>query len=266
MNLARVSSQSAEQLVSRSAATIVGYVAALFVAELLLVDGGFLAGGISHLLLLVMLIYHHAITDDAAYRPILLALTLPPLMRLVSLNVTVVELPVMLWFVMIGVPMFLATLLALRIIPIPLGPLVAAPSSAPLQIVVALSGIVHGLLLFLILRPVALVPMAEPGAALVSMVIMLLFVAILEEVIFRGVVQSVALKVTGSRAAAIAFGGVVYACMFVSAESAFAPLSMLAIGLLFGGTVALTNSLWGVIGAHAFMVIGLLIIWPAVLA
>ncbi len=266
MNLARVWPQSPEQLVARSVAPIVGYVAALFVAELLLVEGGFIVGGTSHVLLLVMLIAHYATTDEAAYRPILLVLTLPSLMRLVSLTVTVAELPVVLWFVMIGVPTFVATLLALRIIPIPLGPLVAAPSNAPLQVVVALSGIVHGLLLFLILRPVALVPLTEPGGVVVTVLILLLFVAVLEEVIFRGVAQSVAMEVTGSPAAAIAFGGVVYACMFVSADSVLAPLSMLAIGLLFGAAVAFTKSLWGVIGAHALMVIGLLIIWPAVLA
>ncbi len=266
MNLPRVWSGSADQLVAGSAPTIVGYVAALFVAELLLVEGGFLVGGISHVLLLVMLVAHYATTDDAAYRPILLALALPSLMRLVSLTVTVVELPVVLWFVMIGFPTFVAILLALRIIPIPMGPLVAAPSNVRLQVVVALSGIVHGLLLFLILRPAALVPLTETGTAVFTALVLLVFVAVLEEVMFRGVAQSVAMHVTGSRVAAVVIGGVVYACMFVSADSVLAPLSMLAIGILFGATVAFTNSLWGVIGAHALMVIGLLIIWPAVLA
>lgn len=265
MTLARLSLRSAEQLVSRSTATIAGYVAALFVAELLLGHGGFLAGGISHVLLILTLLAHHATTEDAPYRPILLALTLPSLMRLVALTVTVVDLPPVLWFVMIGVPTSVATLLVLRVVPAGLGSLLAVPSDAPLQVVVALSGIVHGILLTLILRPAALVPLTEPGAALVAVLVLVLFVAALEEVIFRGVVQSVVLQITGSRVAAIVIGAAVYACMFVSADSPLVPLAMLAIGALFGATVAFTSSLWGVIGAHALMIIGLLIVWPAVL-
>jgi membrane protease YdiL (CAAX protease family) len=264
MTAARMSTRPAEQLVPRSIATIAGYVAALFVAELLLAESGFLAGGISHVLLLLTLLAHYVTTEDAPYRPFLLALTLPSLMRLVSLTVTVVDLPPVLWLAMIGVPTSLATLFVLRLVPAGLGSLLDPPSDLPLQVVVALSGIVHGILLYLILRPAALVPLTEPGAALVAMLFLVLFVAVLEEVIFRGVVQAVALEITGSRVAAIVIGAVVYACMFVSADSPLAPLAMLAIGALFGATVAFTRSLWGVIGAHALMIIGLLIVWPAV--
>jgi len=264
MTAARMSTRPAEQLVPRSIATVAGYVAALFVAELLLAESGFLAGGISHVLLLLTLLAHYVTTEDAPYRPFLLALTLPSLMRLVSLTVTVVDLPPVLWLAMIGIPTSLATLFVLRLVPAGLGSLLDPPSDLPLQVVVALSGIVHGILLYLILRPAALVPLNEPGAALVAMLFLVLFVAALEEVIFRGVVQAVALEITGSRVAAIVIGAVVYACMFVSADSPLAPLAMLAIGALFGATVAFTRSLWGVIGAHALMIIGLLIVWPAV--
>lgn len=265
MTLARLSLESADVLVSRSTATIAGYVAALFVAELLLAQGGFLVGGISHMLLLVTLLAHHATTGYAPYRPLLLALTLPPLMRLVSLTVTVVDIPQVLWFVMIGLPMLLATLLVLRAVPTGVGLLLRTPSDAPLQVVVAMSGLVHGLLLYLILRPAALVSVTEPGAVIVAVLALVLFVAALEELIFRGVIQSVAHQVTGSQAAAVVIGSVVYACMFVSADSLLAPLAMLAIGVLFGATVAFTKSLWGVTVAHALMTVGLLIVWPAVL-
>lgn len=266
MTLAGVSSHLAERLLPRSAAVIAGYVAALFLAEVLLAQAGFLVGGISHLLLLVMLIGHHATTDDAAYRPILLALTLPPLMRLVSLTVTVVDLPVLFWFIMIAIPTLLATVLVLRVTPVPLAPLVARPANAPIQVVIALSGIVHGLLLTLILMPAAIVSLADPASAFTAAVVLLLCVAIVEEVIFRGIVQSVALEITGSRAWAVGIAGIVYACMFVSADSFLLPLAMLVVGTLFGVAVAFTKSLWGVIGAHASMSIGVLIVWPAVLA
>lgn len=262
MTLARAPLLSAGQLVTRSAVTIVGYVAALFMAEMLVGQGGFFVGGIIHSLLLLTLLAHYATADDAPYRPILLALTLPSLIRLVALGVTVGDVSPVLWYVMIGAPIGVATLLVLRAGG-GLGSLLAVPSGAPLQVVVALSGIVHGLLLTVILRPTALVPLTEPGAALVAALVLVLFVAALEEVIFRGIMQSVAQEITGSRTAAIVIGAVVYACMFVSADSPLVPLSMLAIGALFGATVAYTNSLWGVIGAHALMTVGLLIVWPA---
>lgn len=263
MTSARVA--AAEQLASRSTATIAGYVAAVFVAELLLAQSGFLAGGISHLVLLLTLLTHYAATASALYRPILLAMALPSLMRLVSLTVTVMNLPPVLWFVMIGIPTALATLLVLRAVPIDLGLLLRRPSNARLQLVVAMSGILHGVLLYYVLAPAALVPLMEPGAVVVAILVLVLFAAVLEEVIFRGVIQSVAREVTGSRTAGIIIGAMVYATMFVSMDSPLAPLTMMAIAVLFGTISAFTMSLWGVIGAHAFMTIGLLIVWPAVL-
>jgi membrane protease YdiL (CAAX protease family) len=265
MTLAPTSLQSTDGLVARSIATIAGYTAALFVAELLLAERGFLVGGISHVLLLVTLLAHHATSGYAPYRPILLALTVPSLMRLVSLTVTVVDLPQGLWLVMIGLPTLLATVLVMRAAPTGVGLLFGTPSDAPLQVIVALSGLVHGVVLYLILRPAALVSVAEPGQVVAAVLVLVVFVAALEEVIFRGVIQSVASKITGSQAAAVFIGSVVYACMFVSADSFLAPLAMFAIGLLFGATVAYTKSLWGVTGAHALMIVGLLIVWPAVL-
>ncbi len=267
MTLARLSLPPAEQLVSRSTATIAGYVAALFLAELMLAQGGFLAGGISHVLLLLTLLAHHATAPEAPYRPMLLALTLPSLMRLVSLTVPVVDLSPVAWYVMIGVPSWLATLLVLRTVPAALAGLTSmlgVPSTPPLQVVVALGGIAHGIVLSLLLRPAALVSLMEPGLALVTAFVLVVFVAMLEEIIFRGVVQSVLYEMTGSRVAAVAIGAVVYACMFVSADSPLVPLAMLVVGGLFGAIVAWTRSLWGVLGAHALMSTGLLIVWPAV--
>jgi len=263
--VARAWLQPSEWLLTRSTATIAGYVAALFLAELLLAQDGFLVGGISHVLLLVTLLVHHATSGHAAYRAILLALTLPSLTRLVSLTVTVVDLHQVLWLAMIGLPTLLATLFVLRVLPAGLGVLLGRPSDVPLQIVVALSGILHGVLLYLIVRPAPLVSMTETGTLVVAVLVLVVFVAALEEIIYRGVIQSIAQEITGSRTAAVVIGSVVYACMFVSADSPLVPLTMLAIGGLFGATVAFTKSLWGVTGAHAFMIIGLLIVWPAVL-
>ena len=260
-----VSAQLADRLVSRSLVTIAGYVSALFVAELLLAEGGFFVGGISHVLLLVVLLAHYTAVEDAEYGPILLVLMLPSVMRLVSLTVPVVDLPVAAWFVMIGTPTYVAILLVIRISPVALGPLLRWPPGAALQLVIALCGIVHGLVLYLILRPGALVATTQPATTLAVVAVLLVFVVLLEEIMFRGVIQLVALDVTRSRVAAVAVGSVVYASTFLSSDSFLTPIVMLAIGVLFGATVALTRSLWGTVGAHALMTIGLLIVWPAVL-
>ncbi len=265
MTLPGVSARLADQLLSRSLVTIAGYVSTLFAAELLLAQAGFFVGGISHVLLLVVLLAHYLAVEDAEYGPILLVLMLPSLMRLVSLTVPVVDLPVAAWFVMIGTPTYLAILLVIRISPVGLGRLLRWPPGAALQLVVALSGILHGLVLYLALRPAALVATTQPATALVVVAVLVVFVVLLEEIMFRGVIQLVALEVTRSRVAAVAVGSVVYACTFVSSDSFITPMLMLAIGVLFGATVALTRSLWGTVGAHASMTIGLLIVWPAVL-
>jgi membrane protease YdiL (CAAX protease family) len=91
-------------------------------------------------------------------------------------------------------------------------------------------------------------------------------VALAEELIFRGAIQGLALRSLGSRPAAVATSSISFAILAMGSLSPLFVLIMLLVGIAFGWTVEVTGSLWGVVGAHAAAVIGLLVVWPALLA
>lgn len=255
-----------DRVVSATGAVSAGYLAGLVVAELALVQGGLLAGAICHAILLVTLLAHHIVAPGSTYHSLLLGLALLPLMRLLGLAVPVAEVPYLFWHVMVGIPVALATLLAIRaedIEPKLMG--IGSRFDPAVQVAVAAVGIPVGLLGWLALRPDPVVVDVGVLPIAVGVIIAVVFVAGLEELVFRGVLQGVALRALGSSAGAVAVSASAYASLFIASLSPPFVVVMLGAALFFGWVVEVTGSLWGVIGAHALLAVGLLIVWPILL-
>ena len=264
--IVRIPRLSDRIVVSATATVAAGYIGGLLVAEVALVQGGLLAGAICHAVLLLALLVHHIAAPVAPYHSLLLGLALLPLIRLFGLAVPVAELPYLLWHAMVGIPTVLATLLAIRaedIEPKLMG--IGSRFDPAVQLAVAIVGIPLGLLAWLALRPapvlvdVGIVPIA------LGVIVAVVFIAVVEEVVFRGLLQGVALSALGSPAAAVAVSAATYGVLVVPSLSVPFILLMLGTGIIFGWVVEVTGSIYGVIGAHALLAIGLLIVWPMVL-
>ena len=238
------------------------YLLGLATAELLLLTGGLVAGAAAHGILVAVLLVHAIAAPRAPYRRLLIVLVLPSLIRLLGLTVPVAATPVATWYLTAGTPALLAAILAARLIGLPTG-LLARPASLWLQLMIAISGVTNGLLAYLGLRPPALP--GGPMSALVTAVAVTVFAAGLEELVFRGSLQFVAAELFASPVAGIAVSTSVFALMYVGSLSVPFIVLMLATGLFLGWAVQQTGSLWGSIGAHAAMVIGLMVVWPLVL-
>jgi hypothetical protein len=252
--------------ISPAAAVAVGYVAALAVAELALVQGGLLVGAACHAVLLIVLLAHHLVAPITPYHSLLVGLALLPIVRLVSLTVPILGIPYLIWHVMVAIPIVVATLLAIhseQIEPRLMG--IGARLDAGVQLAVAAVGIPLGLLAWLALRPRPVISGVDAHQVAVASVVGVLFVAVVEEVVFRGVLQGVALRALGSSVGAVAVSALAYASMSIPSGSPGFILVMLGAAAFFGWIVEVTGSLWGVIGAHALLTVGMLVVWPAVL-
>jgi membrane protease YdiL (CAAX protease family) len=240
------------------------YLTALALAELLLLSSGVLAGALAHGALLLMLIAHYVAAPGVGYRRLLLPLALPSLMRLIGLAVPVVSTPQTIWLVTAGTPILVAALLCARTVGVRRS-MLGWPRDPLAQLAVAAGGLMHGLLAFLVLRPGPIIARLEPAQVALASVILIVFVAFTEELIFRGVVQSVAAETLGGPAAGIAVSVVTSVIVYVASLSVPFVLLMAALSFFFSWIVKESGSLWGVIGAHALLVIGLLVVWPFVI-
>lgn len=179
------------------------------------------------------------------------AFALLPVFRLVSLGMPVfVELTVY-WFPLVYGPFLPAVLVVARhtdAVELTTG---WRPAVATLPFVVV-AGAVLGELEYAIIRPEALVPAATPAQLVVLTVVMVVFVGLVEELLFRGLLQGTLRSRFGRWPAVVVAAGV-FAAMHAGygllAEVGFA----FALGLLLGALYEWTDSLATVTLLHGVL-------------
>jgi membrane protease YdiL (CAAX protease family) len=245
------------------------YVGLIVASEAMTTVAGAIAGGICYGVVLMALFNHYLVATPrvsgrvvrGAVR-VLPALALVPLMRLITLALALDEPEVYAWAA-VGAPLLLAAVLAIHrlgltdVLPSRLRRL---PRS---QARFALAGIPLGLLGFGLLRPEPLAGGASWDALIVGSVVAFVFGGILEELVFRGVVQRALADVFP--AASFVWSSVLYAGTQLG-EGPWAYVAFLAaVGLLFGWWVQRTGSIVGVALAHGVLALSLVVVWPFIL-
>lgn len=263
--LPRTTSRLLDAVATPAALVAGSYLAALAVAELTLLTSGLIAGALAHAIVMVALITHYLAAPRVGYRRLLLVLALPSLMRLIGLTVPIAATSPLLWIVAAGLPVLIAAVLCARAVGAYPSAMLRWPGRGlAAQAAVAAGGVMHGLLAYLVLRPVAIVeptPVGIAGALLGLGV----FAAFSEELIFRGVIQPIAAETFSSPVGGLLFSTIAFSIMYLGSLSLPFIVLMVAIGLFFGWIVQEGGSLWGVIGAHTLLSLGLLAVWPFVL-
>jgi uncharacterized protein len=262
----RATRRTVEVIATPAALVTASYLVALTIAEVTLLTSGLVAGALAHAILMVVLIAHYVAAPRVGYRRLLLALALPSLIRLIGLTVPIANTSPLVWIIAAGVPTLLATILCARAID-------AVPSSTlrwpgrdiGAQLAVAAGGLMHGMLAYLVLRPAPIIAHLDPIGITAAVVGLGIFAAFTEELIFRGIIQPVATETFSSPASGLLVSTVVFTIMYLGSLSLPFIVLMFAIGLFFGWIVQESGSLWGVIGAHALMSVGFLVVWPFLL-
>ncbi|HEX9314073.1 MAG TPA: CPBP family intramembrane glutamic endopeptidase [Actinomycetota bacterium] len=242
------------------------YVAALIAVELLgLIDPLITAFG--HAILIATLVNHYILTERDHRQPLLLALAVVSLYRLLAFT----PLPTIDFtnhLVLVGAPMFLATVLALRLLH---GPGVRAvgealrPRMLHWQLLVAASGIPLSFAAYRLLKPGFVVTFSDPAqhpAAVVGVVIALaVFSGLGEELLFRVLLHGEARTSFGPYALYVS--SAVFGAAYVGTRSIPFVLFVVAVGAFFGWCYERTGSILGSAVAHSLISIGVFVLWPS---
>jgi membrane protease YdiL (CAAX protease family) len=237
-----------------------GYLLALAAAEGItsLVDP--LAGLVIYAGLLIALFFYLAVQWERPQQRYLLGLAMVPLVRLVSLTLPLHRTPEIYWYAIIGIPLAASAVLIARNLDMSRRDVGLALSGIALQFPVALSGLVTGYLYFQWFRPTPLVESLVPRDVWLPILIVFLFSGLVEEFVYRGVVQSSLAKATG--ASAILVVAALYALLQVGNESALLIVFAFAVALFYGWVAYRTRSIAGVAVAHGIANLLALIILP----
>ena len=237
-----------------------GYLALITLAELVTTFVSPRAGLILHGALLIILLAHSALTAGDPYHRLLLGLVLAPLTRMLSLCLPLVDFPQLYWYLIISIPLGVATLLTARLLGFSRQQLGLTLRRLPLQLLVALTGITFGMVEYRILRPDGLIDDLTWRNFLVSGVILMVCTGFAEEVIFRGIIQRASIQALGRFG--LLYGAILFAVLHIGYASALDVVFVFIVALLFGWITEATGSLAGVSVAHGITNIVLFLIMP----
>ena len=234
------------------------YLAAIVLAELLtLFSPPF--GMAFDLVLMVALMFQASLASEQD-RPLLVALVLIPLVRIVSLSFPLAPSPVAYRYLLTSIPLVVAGILVARNLGLSPGELGLGLGRSLHQLLIGFLSLPLGAIAYLIVRPAAIrSPVSWPTAVVIA-VVLVVTTGFVEEFIYRGVLQTASRRVLGHWG--LVYASTVSAAVYIGYRSVTVVAFMLAVSLGFAWLVARGGSLLGVSLAHGFANVGLLLVLP----
>jgi membrane protease YdiL (CAAX protease family) len=259
----------AAQLQTGPAKVALAYLGVYVVAEVLAGLADARLGLLVHGGLLLAIFFHGANVPVGPARTFFWTLWLAPLTRIYALAQPFAGAPALTWWALTAVPTAVAGVVAMRLAglsPRDAG-LVPTRRDVPFAIVMLPVGLVLGLLTHLLLSPRAVGhELPFDGLALVALVAVV-NPGIVDEVVFRGVLQRGTIGLLGP-SLGIVYSGLVYAAVvpagLLERGSLLAVILTLGLGLLLSWLRVQTGSVIGATAAHIGLVLGLLVLGPYV--
>ncbi len=237
---------------------------AITLAELLLTVSDPRVGLLLHVVVLILLLHSVQRASSRIDRRLYTGLLLVPLIRVLSLGLPLAEWPRAFWYVAVSVPLFIAMALIIWLESWRREELGHTLGNLPRQMAIGLTGLGLGWIEYQILAPAPLSTDLSWQASWLPALMLLISTGYLEELLFRGLLQSAAIPVMGYWRALL-FVAALFAAMHIGYASLPDVLFVFLVGLAFGVVVARTRSLVGVTLAHGLTNITLFILWPHLL-
>ncbi len=229
-------------------------------AEIIAPFAGALPTGLIHLALILVILTQYRTIATEPYAGILPGLALISLFRVLSLVLSFPDISPFFWYAIISVPLLVAVGWYIHLQGSAVARLGRGSSPWIQQVIFAGTGIPLSVIAYFILQP-SLPPRSFTSIDYtIAAVGILLTAGILQEVIFRGILQEAATSLYGRNG--IWFSNVLFTVLYVGTLNVFAVLFFHLVGLLFSWWAERTKSVWGVAIAHALMMVGALLLFP----
>jgi hypothetical protein len=189
-----------------------------------------------------------------------LCLAFAPLIRVISLSMPLTGFRLIYWYLLTGMPIFLAAFATVRYFRLPRERFGLRASWSWGQWVVGLTGLGLGYVEYIILRPNPLVSETSFLAVFEALLILVIFTGLAEEVIFRGLMQHATERVFGG--VGVIYVAAIFAVLHLGYRSLSDLIFVFLVALYFGYYVRRTRSILGVTLAHGLTNVSLFLIFP----
>ncbi len=238
------------------------YLLAFIAAELITFRIADFAGIIFNFAILLSLIINSAVNKDEAQRKLWLALGLVPLIRIVGLAMPLPEISKIFWYILTAIPVLAGTFIVSRALKFSFVDVGLNWNKGLAQIFIAVSGIVLGLMDYLILKPAPLNNQLTFQFTLIPALILIIATGFTEELAFRGVMQR---AIGAFNAWGFIYIALIYAVLQIGRGSIWHCIFAFGVGIFYGWSVKKTGSILGVAFSHGLLNIALYLVLPHLL-
>ena len=238
------------------------YILLIIVAEVFLVVAGPMVSLMAHGILLIVLALQTA-SLETQHQQAFAALMLQPLLRVISLGLPTSGLPPLAQYTMVGLPLLIGIILIMRNLKLRAGDIGLVSRLGWQPFALGLLGWPLGLIGALIIRPTPAIPSLSTPNLLLGIVVITVFSSSVEELVFRGILQTTLYQYFGKYV--ILFTSLLYVAAYIGTLSIPYIIFMGLVGLGFALVVQRSESLWGVLIAHSLFKCGALLVWPFLL-
>lgn len=219
-------------------------------------------------LILVLILHHYLLAENDQNRNALILLASIPMLRLLAMAMPVSLVPPVVRYILVGIPVALGVFLLVKQTGMGSGefgirlPNLRKQDQIWENILIALSGVPLGIIGFYFGDPIPLVTDGNWQEILAGTLVVFLFVAALEEIVFRGILLRILHKIFGSFGILIAT--TVYLVLFASSHSFGMVFIMGFVSLLYSWHALESKSILAITISHGLMFTGMLIFWPLI--
>jgi uncharacterized protein len=237
------------------------YLLALITGEYFIAFFNLQLGLVLEAMIIFALLIHSSVTRSEHLSHLLRSMTALPVVLIVSLSIPLIPLPQIYWVLLIAIPLFAISIALIKVQGLSLRDVGLNWNYLPIQILVALTGILFGMAEYFILHPKPIIPTLNFEPIIISAIIIFISTGLAEELLFRGIIQRNAQKALGA-GFGILYSSLLFTILSIGQNSFPDLIFIFLVGLFYGIIFYKTKSIVGIALAHGISNIMLLLIIP----
>ena len=247
---------------------LTAYLIAIVAAEIVTAHYNVEYGLAMHTIILFALVINSSIYQSTGFSYLLRSMMILPMIRIIGLSIPIMQIKPLYWFPIIAIPLFAASFILIRSQKLTRKKMGLVLGNVPLQLTIALSGVILGFIEYLILKPQPLISTFSMETVLFASIILIVSTGFAEELLFRGILQKNAENVLG-KAIGLLYVSILFTALHIEWNSTLDIVFVFCVAIFYGYTFQKTKSLLGVTLSHgisnSFLFLVVPFIFPALL-
>ena len=242
-------------------AALIIYFIAIAAAEISVTYVNMQMGLVLEMAILFALLIHSSLHESYNFSTLLRSMMALPMIRIIGLSIPIMQIKPLYWFPIIAIPLFAASYTLIRAQKLTRKKIGLVLGNIPLQLTIALSGVLLGFTEYLILKPAPLISTFSVETVLFGAVILTISTGFAEELLFRGILQKNAENVFG-KVFGLLYASILFTALHVGWQSGLDLAFVFGVAIFYGFVFQKTRSLLGVTLSHGISNSFLFLIMP----